>query len=156
MKNNKWLIGSVLTVVLLLSFSMAQSATVGGETDPLVTLSYIEKRITELLTSIDQNYSKKGESSGIGATPQYEVVFVKAGQSLILSSSVEAILRSGEATAIASFNGGLSDLTAGVDLGQGIPVTKNHLLLIPRDDGRGLKALSDLYVMVRGKYTIVQ
>jgi hypothetical protein len=156
MKNNKWIVGTMVVILLLLSFTMAQSTTVGGESDPLVTLSYIEKRITELLTSIDQTYAKKSESSSSAATPQYEVVFVKAGQSLILSSSVEVILRSGEATAIASFNGGLSNLTAGVDLSQGVAITKNHLLLIPRDDGRGLKALTDLYVMVRGKYTIIQ
>ncbi len=155
MKNKKWLIGSIVVTLLLVSFGMAQTVPAGGDSDPLVTLSFVEKRMTELLASVEQIYAKKGESSGTVATPQYEVVTVKAGQSLILSSSVEIILRSGDATAIASFNGGLSDLTGGVDLDQGTKIIKNHLLLIPRDDGRGLKAITDLYVMVRGKYTII-
>lgn len=155
MKRHKWLIISVLLVLLLMTFSLAQAVTAGGNSDPLVTLSYIEKRFSEWMTTIENTYVKKGTASGDIQTPQYEVVTVKAGQRIIFSSSVEVILRSGTASAIASFNGGLSDLTAGVDLAQGTKIAHNHLLLIPRDDGRGLLAQTDLYVMVRGKYTIV-
>ena len=66
----------------------------------------------------------------------------------------EFILRGGEATVIASKNGGLSDTTDGVDLTQDTLVPANHLLIVPRDDGRGFDAVTDVIIMVKGTYEI--
>jgi hypothetical protein len=64
------------------------------------------------------------------------------------------ILRSGDAYAIDNGVDGLSDVTSAKDLKGGVTITANHLLLVPRADGRGIRAGSDLWVMVKGSYTI--
>ena len=86
--------------------------------------------------------------------PKFVVVKVDAGKSLIGSASAEIILRSGTATAIAGASGGVSDLTGGTDLSTGTDVSKNHLLIIPADDGRGIRCTTTCYVMVKGDYKL--
>jgi hypothetical protein len=136
-------------VVLILGFITIESnASSEINSDPLVTLSYLEKRIEEFKVYVDNN----AQGSTIAGS-KFEVVEVKAGQTVIFTdASVEFILRSGEATAIASENGGLADLTAGVDLLTGDSLEKNHLMLVPRNDNRGIVAKSDLWVMIKGTY----
>ena len=50
------------------------------------------------------------------------------------------ILRTGTAVAYipASASGGLSDLTAGANVNNNKSISLNHLMLFPRDDGRGI------------------
>ena len=36
----------------------------------------------------------------------------------------------------------------------GQTVGANHLILVPREDGRGIYAITDITVMVKGIYTI--
>ncbi len=79
---------------------------------------------------------------------------LKAGEKLIGKSGTQVILRSGEATAIDNGQNGVSDLTTGTDLRTGNKVGQNHLLLIPREDGRGIAATTEVWVMVMGSYTI--
>jgi len=90
---------------------------------------------------------------------KYEVVEVEAGQKIIFKESSEVILRSGKALAIAGKNGdGLADITTDSDKNNLVTddvVPPNHLLLVSRDDGRGLKAITKLYVLVKGSYTII-
>ncbi|HHX18305.1 MAG TPA: hypothetical protein GX727_05550 [Clostridium sp.] len=82
---------------------------------------------------------------------------LEEGQTLIVGDSGEIILRGGKAKAISGEAGGLSDVTAGsgVDIITDQDVPLNHLLLISRDDGRGLKVISSkAWVLVKGPYTI--
>mgnify|MGYP006920928333 FL=1 len=84
----------------------------------------------------------------------YAPIQLTAGQKLIGSEGTEIILRSGEATAIDNGANGVSDITAGADLMTGTQVAVSHLLLVPRSDGRGITAITDIWVMVRGDYEI--
>jgi len=102
----------------------------GTEGDPLVSRSYVD-----LKTAVN-------------------VVELSPGKSLIGFSGTEIILRSGTARAVDSNLGGLCDVTAGTDLRSGEEIPRNHLLIVPRDDGRGISATSHAIVMVRGKYTL--
>ena len=81
-----------------------------------------------------------------------------AGKSLICKDGTEIILRSGEARAIAIVvNGvmnGLTDITVGKDLAMEENIIANHLLIIPRDDGRGARALTNSFFLVKGDYEI--
>lgn len=84
---------------------------------------------------------------------EYVVVYVTKGQSVV--GNCEIILRSGKAIALCPAANGISDLTAGADLADGTEISANHLLLVPRNDGRGITVTSaDAYVMVRGTYTV--
>jgi len=102
----------------------------GSEQDPLVSRSYVDAKL------------------------KMAVVEVPAGKQLIGFGGTEIIVRSGSATAIDSELGGLSDVTAGKDLRRGEQAPVNHLLIVPRDDGRGIQAVTPLFVMVRGNYKL--
>ncbi|MGI6734558.1 MAG: hypothetical protein ACOX4J_10425 [Anaerovoracaceae bacterium] len=113
----------------------------GSAEDPVVTKSYVDAQIASL----------KGTG---GSSAVFQPVFVEAGKKLIGGEGTEIILRSGSALAVASGQDGLSDVTEGKDLKGGFAVTRNHLLLIPRADGRGISAAEDIWVMVKGTYSI--
>jgi hypothetical protein len=81
---------------------------------------------------------------------------IHIGNNLIGDAGTEIILRysSSSTNAITSDLGGLSDITAGVDLANGEAIPKNHLLIIPRSDGRGVIVNEYAIFMVRGSYTV--
>jgi hypothetical protein len=108
----------------------ATTAEPGSHLDPLISRSYFDQWVT------------------------LQVVFVPAGKALIGQGGAEFILRSGRATAIASASGGLANVTEARDIKQGENVPLNHLLIIPRTDGRGFRAVTDIYVMVRGPHEV--
>jgi len=114
----------------------ASSAAAGSAEDPLITLSYLNNSVA------------------------YTVVELRRGQRLrSKTNAVEVILRpGGEASVISphtSIGLGLADLTAGTELLNGDNMPRNHIILIPRPDGRAVTATSDIaYIMVRGDYEI--
>ena len=161
----------------------ADDAVPGTAADPVVSKSYMDAQIEILQTQIkelqDQLDALKNsagddtpstpstpEDPGTSETPETpetpaqtaevpKFVVVKVeDQKVIGAASTEIILRSGKATAIAGSSGGVSDLTEGVDLSTGADVSKNHLLVIPVDDGRGIDCTGVCYVMVKGDYTL--
>jgi hypothetical protein len=133
-------------VIVFLVFAVTVAASVaagtpGSEDDPVVTKSYVDSQIAKL-------------SSGGVSSDSYKAVQLAAGQKLIGNEGTEVILRSGEATAIDNGANGVSDVTGAKDLMTGQSVAQNHLLLIPRSDGRGIQAVTEIWVMVRGSYSI--
>lgn len=144
------------------SVSKATDYEPGSKEDPIVTRSYVEKRVEQLKYYIDQKIEElKGNAGGGNSSPVMEnpgssfvVLQLEKNQRLVCGAGTEVILRSGEALAVASESGGVSDVTAGKDLKMGESVSLNHLLIIPRDDGRGIKAKTSIYVMVKGSYRI--
>jgi hypothetical protein len=131
----------MISVFALTVAVSAASGTPGSESDPVVTKSYVDSQIAQL------------KSSGV-STDSYKAVQLTAGQKLIGGEGTEVILRSGEATAIDNGANGVSDVTGASDLMTGQTIALNHLLLIPRSDGRGLHAITEAWVMVRGSYSI--
>jgi len=121
----------IIPVAVLLLAYAAVWASPGSEEDPVVSKSYVDARVA------------------------FTPVELAAGQRLTGAGGTEIILRSGEATAIDNGENGVADLTAGTDLMSGDWVGLNHLLLVPRDDGRGIRALTEGWVMVRGDYEIL-
>ncbi len=126
----------------------------GSEKDPLVSLSYLEKRMEQLKFYIDEKLLDVSSRLQNNSSNKLEVVEVSSGQSLIGKSGTEIILRGGEAKIIAGELGGLCDVTSGTDLGMDRAIPANHLLIIPRDDGRGAFAIRDAIFLVRGDYEI--
>jgi hypothetical protein len=135
---------TVLIAIIALIVTTAAVGAAGYEPgsteDPVVTKSYVDAKIAEI----------KGQEG-----PQtFAPVFIEAGKKLICGEGTEVILRSGGALVISEGSDGLSDVTEGKDLKEGFAVTKNHLLLVPRDDGRGISAATDIWVMVKGSYSV--
>ena len=124
----------LITLAIVLTLALATvavfAASAGSENDPIVAKSYVD------------TYAR------------YETFSIESGQSVIGGAGTEIILRSGDAKAIDNGVDGLADVTGGSDLKGGKVVPANHLLLCPRDDGRGIKAESVCWVMVRGSYKV--
>ncbi|HKM39050.1 MAG TPA: hypothetical protein VJ036_02150, partial [bacterium] len=124
MKPNRWLpFGLVLMMAVGLAMlptaGAASGLDPGSEQDPLVAKSYVDSLISLQVLELDQGAVVRGEAG------------------------TEMVLRGGQAVAVTTPQGGLADLTGGRDIQNGETVPANHLLLIPRSDGRGLLALTD-------------
>jgi TolA-binding protein len=114
--------------------------------EKISAMESLEGRLKVLEQSIDQ------KTHGV-----FEVFRLKQGDILAGGASTQIILRTGTARAMASVSGGLVDLTSDTqgDLKALSNVPLNHLILIPRDDGRGIRITSEeAWVMVSGKYEI--
>jgi len=131
----------------------SNSTEAGSEEDPLVTRSFVE-----------ENFARKGEVDydfDIPESTTFQVVDVKPGQFLEGKEGTEIILRAGNAKIVSKTFpdgtvNGLADLSTGEDLTSGA-VPSNHLLLVPRSDGRGVMAESyayDVIFLVKGDYEI--
>lgn len=131
---------AVIIFLLLLmgggGFCLGQSVKAAGtepgsEADPLVARSYVDQFV------------------------ELRVVSVPSGQRLTGGAGAEIIIRDGKAVAVAGSGGGLSDLTAAKDLKEGESLPPNHLLLVPREDGRGFAAVNNVTALVRGQYEVL-
>lgn len=122
-----------ISLVLLIAAGMfvgytafAAESDPGGSGDPLVTQSYVDRYV------------------------QWEVAELQAGQTLKGFAGTEIIVRRGQAVVIDPVGNGIPDLTAGTDIFAGSAAPINHLLLIPREDGRAVGAKSAVVLMYRG------
>ncbi len=98
----------------------------GGSGDPLVTQSYVDQYV------------------------QWKVVELEKGQVLKGQAGLEFVVRRGQALVIDPVGNGIPDLTSGTDISAGSLAAQNHLMLIPREDGRGIKAASPVVAIYRG------
>lgn len=124
----------------------------GSSTDPLVTRSYVDGKIKDL----KDYFSKEIDKEVVGETSNLEIVNLKKGQVLVCDGGTEIILRGGKATAYGVVEDrGIADVTKGEDIDNITSyIPYNHLLLVPRSDGRGAYAIEDAIFMVRGSYII--
>ncbi len=120
-------------------------AVPGAQDDPVVTLSYVENVFwNKIQQYIDERLS----------ITHFQVVNVPAGKTVLCKEGCELILRMGSATVIATAKGGLADVSVGEDIKNAESMPSNHQLIVPVGDGRGLKALTDVIVLVKGEYSI--
>lgn len=151
-KIKRTLIGVGLVAILL--GSSASFSEPGSEKDPLVTMSYVNDKIEHLKQYIDGKLMNNGKENN--TSNDLLVVELLKGQYLIGKGGTEIILRGGIATAHGvKIDQGLTDITEGIDIDNNESVlSPNHLIIIPRDDGRGAYAVSDSIFLVRGDYNI--
>ncbi len=148
---------AIALIVLLSAVAVvyATGAAPGSEGDPLVSKSYVDSLVDSVKTFFEGRISALENASGGEQTASgWSVIQVMAGSRVLGGEGSEIVLRSGTAYAIDNGADGISDLTAGSDLKSGTPIVKNHLLLVPREDGRGISCESDCWVMVKGSYTV--
>lgn len=161
-------IGIIVSAIVLLLGARVSFSEPGSDSDPLLSLSYLEKEIDKLKYYIDEKLDNKLEEKPEKPREEnsWKVVEVEAGKSLICKDGTEIILRSGKGEAISKIttifiNGveevidnGLTDVTQGKDLTMGSDIPRDHLLIIPRDDGRGVNCTSNSFFLVKGEYKI--
>lgn len=115
--------------------------------------SLIDLKIQEALKNVDGDNANQGSTSTT-QEKTYTVIEVEASQTIIGAQGTEMILRGGKALAVGSGDNGLQDVTAGVDVKDGETINANHLFIIPRNDGRGMKIQEHAWIMVKGDYII--
>ena len=170
----------ILAAYTLLTVAALAAGTAGTESDPLVTLSYLNDtflpklliQVDEMLTTRDQALAQKLDAqvktdlSAAGGTTvsapasvpadsdTFSVVTLSSGQTLYGSIGCEVMLRVGSAECVSPSTPGLIDETDASILGSGSALAKNHLYMMTID-GRGVKATAaTVKLMVRGGYTI--
>lgn len=166
---NKKLKTAAAIALLSVTSLHAADSKIGTESDPLVTKSYVDQKIASALSGgnkdLEARLSSQEELMSILSqelealkeqeSSSFEIVSVPAGSIIYGKQGSEMIIRSGEGSIMASSAGGVQDVTDGVDLTGGVKAPKNNLLIIPREDGRGIMASKTMVVMVRGGYTIL-
>ncbi len=150
------------------------AAAIGTESDPLVSKSYVDSKIEQVLTLINSNGTGSGGtidtdaiaeqvmekinqsdlSGGSVAVDGYVPVSVAVGQTIYGGEGTELILRAGKGSISLSGVDGIADITTGGELKNGSAATKNHLMIVPRKDGRGVKVTEAAWFLVKGEYEI--
>ena len=178
MRNKKLKFAAVIVAMAIVAASLfilgaADGADPGSEGDPIVTLSFVEKKIEQIKYYMDLNldYSRAEIDDMILELEKideiindlkekvenaltFKVVEMKRGQILLSGEGAEIIVRSGKTTAIYGKNGGLSDITSAKDLKDGEAIVLNHMLISSRDDGRGIKAGDGVFILIKGSYIL--
>ncbi|MBQ7599608.1 MAG: hypothetical protein IJU57_02930 [Clostridia bacterium] len=170
---------AAVIMAILCALSVVVIAAYDSSEDPLVSLSYLNDIFKyEILSIVDQRIDNakldiKTELAGTVVQPQdtadtseaqqpekyygYEVLELHDGDEVYAITPCDIMLRAGTAVCIApNPSQGISDYTDAVELLNGMAFTKNHMCLIPRGDGRGLRATSEsVFIEIRGEYTVV-
>jgi hypothetical protein len=142
------------------------AANYGTSSDPLITLTYINNKLTpELLTQFQKQLDAKTAEMNTSLQKQIQELEAKiekssggtsfvqvnlqSGQSVSCSAGAEIMLRSGSVQAWSD----LSDLTSGSALKQGEALKQNYMYLVPFDGG-GVGAAGASTMLIRGNYKI--
>lgn len=166
------LAAAALCLCFLFTAAYAANASPGSQSDPLVTLSYLNGNFTnQVKTMVDQTVTQrraemeqslKNILSGSGGTVTspntgsgiFTVVTLAQGQSLVGQVGCEVMLRVGTASCVSEDSVGLIDTTSGSVLGNGQALTVNHLYMVTIEP-RSVKATSGtVKVLARGPYSI--
>lgn len=178
------ILAGVAALFLLAGFSLGQVAgantgvTPGSEQDPLVTASWVEAKLDAFRQALKDEQQERQKLEDrmrqvegverplpshpsepvqiVEPAPAYKVVVVDAGKKMLTGEGTEFILRSGRARALIPIEGtGIVNLTTGKNLVDGDLLEQDHLLLSPRDDGRGIITETQCIFLVKDKYRII-
>lgn len=180
MKNRKFAIrmGVVALTALCLTVGVVLASGAGTESDPLITLSYLdttatpaileqvegkvdayEQQLADALNAAIQDYARQMDEALAKQEDQqhnasYAVVTLKKDQVLNMDIGCEVMLRIGTAVCVAPSNPGLINTTEGTTLNNEKALVTNHLYMATIT-GRAVRATANTTkVLVRGGYTI--
>jgi len=151
-KSRIFVVIAVSLVILLLGSALAVAAggAPGSVDDPLVTRSFVESQVNSLVAgSVDE-----AVKTSVGMYTKWQVMDLAPGQRLEGKAGTELIVRAGKTELVDPVGSGIPDVTTGVNITVGKVLALDHLLIIPRTDGRGIKALSKTIVMYKGEVEV--
>ena len=172
--DKRWMIrlGAAALSAVLLGTAAALAAG-GDQTDPLVTLSYLDqtaipqivKQVEEqtaarqkeleekLAAQIAQYLAQGGAGAGTSSPDSFVLVSMPKGQVMTLGLGCEILPRIGTVTVKANNSPALIDTSTGATVGSGTTLTANHLYMATIVD-RTLTASNDVKLLVRGSYSL--
>jgi hypothetical protein len=169
-------LGVLVAVAFISGASILAATSLGTQSDPLVTLSYltgifkpqimndvnasISSAEASLQPSLDgqiaafkSDIEAKLSGSSTQSAASFTLVTLNKNQTLACGVGTEVLLRLGSA-AVAGSSPGLVDSTAGSTLSSGGALSANHMYMVSIQ-GNGLKATSSsVKVLVRGSYAV--
>jgi len=160
----------IITFVLTQMSNAVNAPAPGSTGDPLITKSYVDAKVKTLSDKISALTSAldKAEASLAAASSNIKTLksqvstliannsssgkylTVKMGKSIILKVGAQVVLYEGSA----KVNGILTDLTDGKAISTNQTVKPRHLIVSAVTDTRGIKASTDIKVLISGNYTI--
>ena len=165
----------IITFVIAELSNAANTPAPGSNDDPLVTKSYVDGQISSLKSSINkansqisslemqiasltqENTNLKTQIATLAAKKtnmQSKYQAVKAGKTILLQEGGIVVLYTGTATSVGVAGSNLSDLTTGNVIKVNQSIAKRHLILSAVTDPRGIKAKTDIFVLISGNYKI--
>ena len=180
-KMKKFIILATVSITMILFIMKTDAITSiayepGSEQDPVITQSYFDAAINQIKLQnqqLIQQYTDLMEKNRISelkidaqqklidelkntaqTSDGFIAVQVLKNNKILAGNGTEIIIRSGKTSTIKGINGSMADVTAGIDLKDGAAITNNHLLISSRDDGRGMRTITDVWILVRGSYKI--
>lgn len=171
--NKKIMLGLIGVPVLALTISF-NSYAAGTANDPLISKSYFDEIVKGLQTKINaleikvdnmqnvniidngnsNNNNNNSDNNVNMAEFRYVPVSAVKGQSILGGEGCEIILRAGDCVAKSTANG-VVNATTGAELYNGTGIPTNNVIIVPRNDGRGVTVTSsEAWFMVKGTYTI--
>lgn len=174
--DKRWTVrlGALALSAVLLGTGAALAAP-GDQSDPLVTLSYLnetaipqvvaqveekllpkQKELEQALQSQIDQYRAEGGQTGTpsSGSASYTLVSMTNGQTMSLEVGCEVLLRVGSATVNANTSPALIDLSTGGTINSGTALTKNHLYMATIADRTLTASAGDVKLLVRGGYSI--
>ena len=162
---------AAICVLLLVVFTAGISAAIatsslGSQSDPLVTKSYLDQTVKPALTTqlnkdidtavkeLTADFDQKLSGTGSGGNT-FTLVTLSSGQTLTCSAGTELMLRIGTAVTAGPDYPRLINTTTGESVGSaGTGLTANHLYMCTIA-GNGITATAGTTkLLVRGAYTI--
>ncbi len=150
--------------IFLATFIVATGVTfansqAGSSEDPLVAKSYVDDKINQVLEVINSTVGSENTSNSTSTNVQisgnsFKPVLVEVGQTIYGKEGTELILRSGKGNAVVPGAEGIANITNGLEVKDKNTINKNQLLIIPREDGRGIKVTEKAWFLVKGDYEI--
>lgn len=155
MKNKLFLMIQVIVITAAVAVTVIV-AEPGSSDDPVVSKSYVDEKIEQLLTTLESGgvINVTSDSDGNGQNGKYVPVHVSVGQKLLGAEGTELILRVGRSFAVVPGTESLIDVTSGTEMADSAELKKNHVIIVPRNDGRGIRVVEDAWFLVKGEYTI--
>lgn len=146
------------TFIVATGIAFANSQA-GSSEDPLVAKSYVDDKINQVLEVINSTVGSENTSNSTSTNVQisgnsFKPVLVEVGQTIYGKEGTELILRSGKGNAVVPGAEGIANITNGLEVKDKNTINKNQLLIIPREDGRGIKVTEKAWFLVKGDYEI--
>ncbi len=139
---------------ILNTISSSNSNTGNGTISEEVEKDLVET-VTKNVLAIISATSNDSTNTSTGSSQSYVPVELQSGQILVGDEGTEIILRSGSALSYVNSANGIVNATTGGEYMDGISIPKNNILIVPRNDGRGVRAINgSAWFIVKGGYTI--
>ncbi len=168
-------LGALALSAVLLG-TVAALAEGGGQTDPLITLSYlnqtaipqivkqVEDQTIQRQRELEQLFAEQVErclqqagqgTGGASGGASFSLVTVPSGQTLALGVGCEVLPRVGSVQVQASTAPALVDLSTGGTVDSGATLTRNHLYMATIADRTLTASGGEAKLLIRGSWSIL-